>query len=187
MLILRIVNIDDPLYFGPMSTTAADLIREARTRAGLSQIQLGERAGVTQSVISTYESGRRVPGFDMMTKLIGAAGAEIIIEYAPTKPRVLPDTPRSRKLLEHRDEILEAARSRGASNVRVFGSVARGDDGPDSDFDLMVDIPDSFSLFDLGGLTNAMGDIMGEAVDVVPARSLKPRISESAHEDAVQL
>lgn len=93
-----------------MSDTAGHLIREARHRAGLSQVELARKAGITQSVVSAYESGRRSPSFDMMTKLLGAAGAALVIEYVPAvqSHRSVPDTPRGRKLLEHRDEILEA-------------------------------------------------------------------------------
>ena len=55
-------------------------------------------------------------------------------------------------LQEKREDILRIATRRGASNVRVFGSVARGDADPKSDIDLLVDLEPGRSLFDLGGL-----------------------------------
>jgi len=172
-----------------MTTSAGEAIREARLRAGLSQVELAADAGITQSVVSTYEAGRRNPSFDMMTKLLGAAGASIVLEYTADEApnRSLPDTPRARKLLKHRREILEIVGASGASNVRVFGSVARGDDGPESDFDLLIDIPDDFSLLDLSALTNRVSDVMNARVDVIPSRGLKGQIRASALRGAVPL
>ena len=173
-----------------MTISAAESIRTARARAGLSQVELAARAGVTQSVISTYEAGRRNPSFDMMTKLLGAAGASLVIEYVPDEvsTRTLPDTPRVRKLLGHRREILDLVHEARASNVRVFGSVARGDDGPESDYDLLIDIPDDFSLFDLSGLTVQLGELLGEHVDVVHARGLQQsHIRENALKEAIPI
>jgi len=51
-----------------------------------------------------------------------------------------------------REDIMRAAQKHGARNVRVFGSVARGDDGPDSDVDFLVDMEPGRSLLDMGGL-----------------------------------
>jgi uncharacterized protein len=54
-------------------------------------------------------------------------------------------------LSQKREDIMRAARKHGARNVRVFGSVARGDDGPDSDVDFLVDMELGRSLLDMGG------------------------------------
>ncbi|MBW0255684.1 nucleotidyltransferase family protein [Cellulomonas sp. PS-H5] len=63
------------------------------------------------------------------------------------------------------------------SNVRVFGSVARGEDGPDSDVDLLVDLEPGVSLFDLGRAQVELEQILERPVDLVPARMLKPRVA----------
>lgn len=60
--------------------TAGRLIRRARAEAGLSQSQLAERAGVTQSVVSAYESGRRQPSLPMLERLLEATGGRLKVE-----------------------------------------------------------------------------------------------------------
>lgn len=69
-------------------------------------------------------------------------------------------------LRAHRDRVLEIARAHGASNVRVFGSVAHGNDRDGSDIDLLVDVDDSVSLFTLIGLEQMLRELLGVQVDV---------------------
>jgi predicted nucleotidyltransferase len=88
-----------------------------------------------------------------------------------------PETVLSRVLGRQRDAIVAAADRHGAGNVRVFGSVARGEDGPGSDVDLLVDPGDQMSLVDLGRLEEELTDLLGRPVDVVPARSLRPVVA----------
>lgn len=58
-------------------TNAADLLLEARMRAGLSQAELARRAGMTRSVINAYEHGRRQPGADALFRILDAAGLDV--------------------------------------------------------------------------------------------------------------
>ena len=71
-----------------------------------------------------------------------------------------------------RDEILRIAAKHGARNVRVFGSAARGEAGPDSDIDLLVDMEPGRSLLDLGGLWADLTELLGRKVDIVTERSI---------------
>lgn len=104
-------------------------------QAGLSQTELAERAGVSQPAVSAYEFGRRDPSMAMLAKMIEATGHELRVEVAPgrTLVRGLPDTPMGRRLRRHRRAVKEIALRRGATNVRVFGSVARGEDSDTSE------------------------------------------------------
>jgi predicted nucleotidyltransferase len=77
-----------------------------------------------------------------------------------------------------RQEILRIAAKHGARNVRVFGSVARGQARPDSDVDLLVDMEPGRTLLDMGGLLMELRDLLGLKVDVVTEQGLKPRIRE---------
>lgn len=90
-------------------------------------------------------------------------------------------------LRQHRAEVLAIAARHGLTNVRVFGSVARGDDGPDSDFDLLVDLPAGMGLFGLGRAAEELEDLLRVDVDLVPARSLKPRVRPEVEAEAVTL
>ena len=78
-------------------------------------------------------------------------------------------------LQRRRDAILAAARRRHASRVRVFGSVARGEAGPSSDVDLLVDFDAEASLLDQIGLTQDLEVLLGVHVDVISTGGLRPR------------
>ena len=84
-------------------------------------------------------------------------------------------------------EILRLAARYGARNVRVFGSVARGESDEHSDVDFLVDLEPGRSLFDLGGLLIALERLLGRPVDVVTEKGLRPRIREQVRASAVEL
>ena len=90
-------------------------------------------------------------------------------------------------LRSRRSEIIETARARGASRVRVFGSVARGDATASSDVDFLVDLDEDRGLFDLGGLLMDLQDLLGCEVDVVTEAGMRSRVSERVLCDAVDL
>jgi hypothetical protein len=91
------------------------------------------------------------------------------------------------ELRDRRDEIVEIARARGASRVRVFGSVARGEAAEGSDIDFLVDLEPGRSLLDLGGLLMDLQDLLERNVDVVTERGLRPRVAQRVLADAVEL
>ena len=94
----------------------------------------------------------------------------------------------SRGLLEaNADAIRSIAASHGARNVRVFGSHLRGDAGPDSDLDLLVDFEADRSLFDLIDLKDELEQRLGCPVDLVTERALNPHISARILAEAVPL
>ena len=86
-----------------------------------------------------------------------------------------------------RTAILRLAAQYGARNVRIFGSVARGEARPDSDVDVLVDLEPGRSLFDLGGLLMELQDLLGCRVDVVTEQGLRPRIRARVLREAVPL
>ena len=92
-----------------------------------------------------------------------------------------------RLLNERRELILEAAARHGARNVRLFGSVARGDADDASDIDLLVDLEPGRSLFDLGGLWSELQVVVGHRVDVVTESGLKSEVRERVLTEAVPL
>jgi len=71
--------------------------------------------------------------------------------------------------------------------VRVFGSVARGDDGDDSDVDLFVDLDDDVGLVSLAGHERELSALLGAPVDVIPVDSFEPGIRDVALAEAITL
>jgi hypothetical protein len=86
-----------------------------------------------------------------------------------------------------REEILRVAARHGARNVRIFGSVARGQAGKESDVDVLVDMEPGRSLLDLGALLMELEELIGRRVDVVTEQGLRPRIRERVLQEAVPL
>jgi predicted nucleotidyltransferase/DNA-binding XRE family transcriptional regulator len=172
-----------------MPSTSAALLRTARQRARLSQSEVARRAGIAQSVISAYESGRREPSLPTLTRLVEATGHHLAIDVvgSPSRALGLPDSPLGRRLSQRRKAIIRAAEDRRAHNVRVFGSVARGEDVESSDVDLLVDLDEGVGLLDLIGLERELSELLGVEVDVVPADTLKPRMRERVLREAAQL
>lgn len=172
-----------------MTKGAGDVLREARERAQLSQTDVARRSGIAQSVISAYESGRREPGVRTLARLVKATGHELELDVVPAPDRQLglPDTPLGRRLRRRRKVIIDIAARRGAHNVRVFGSVARGDNTADSDIDLLVDIDKGVGIVGLAGLKRELTDLLGKSVDVVPTDTLKARIRAEVLTEAIPL
>lgn len=88
---------------------------------------------------------------------------------------------------EKRSRILAIARRHGATNLRVFGSVARGEEGPESDLDLLVEMEQGRSLLDHIALIQDLEEDLGCRVDVVMEKALKERYRQRILEEMVPL
>jgi predicted nucleotidyltransferase len=86
-----------------------------------------------------------------------------------------------------REEVNRIAAAHGARNIRVFGSVGRGEAGSSSDLDLLVDMTEGRSLFDLVALGDDLEEALGVAVDVVTEKSLSPYLRDRILAEAVSL
>ena len=95
---------------------------------------------------------------------------------------------RQKQLEENRENILAIAAKHGAFNVRVFGSVARGEDTPDSDIDLLIDydIEKTTPWFPVG-LIRDLENLLQTKVDVVTVEGLKNRIRDQVLEESINL
>jgi len=92
------------------------------------------------------------------------------------------------ELIEQRREaILAIAERHGVTNVRIFGSMARGTADEESDVDLLVRPLPGTSLFDLGGLVIDVEELLGRSVDVVSERALHPAMREQVLREALRL
>ena len=153
------------------------MIRDARARAGLTQVELARRSGIAQNVISDYERGKREPSFGAVDILLGAAG--LTIEYKP-----LSELERVRR---SRDEIVEVLAAHGLTNAGVFGSVARGEETSASDIDILVDIAPGTTLLTIIGAQIELENLLGRPVDLVPRDGLKPDVAPAVARDVVSL
>ena len=167
---------------------AGSLLQEARRRSGLTQAEVANRAGVTQSVISSYESGARQPSLPTLSRLIAATGMELTVDIRkPSRVRLPLTGPLARRVRQRGRELTRAAAAHGASNLRIFGSVARGDETADSDVDLLVDLEPGIGLLGLAALERDLSSILEAKVDVVPASGVKPGISREILAEAVPI
>lgn len=128
------------------------IFRARRRALGLTQTQLADRVGTTQSVIAAIETGRRTLSSTMKKNLKEALRAH---------PAEL--------LHRHRDRILAEAQSLGFKSIKVFGSVAQGNATEDSDLDFFVEFPadadhDPFAVLEL---RRRLENILSVAVDVI--------------------
>lgn len=151
----------------------ATRLRQARRATGITQAELARRSRTSQSAVNRYENGRVVPRPATLRRLLQACGG------GPGRP--------SEALAAHRGDVLAFAREHGASTVKVFGSVARGEDGIGSDVDLLMDIPDSYSLFAMARIQRELSELLGVPVDVGSVQDLRPRIRERVLAEARDL
>ncbi len=91
------------------------------------------------------------------------------------------------KLKEKREDILRIATQNGASNVRLYGSVARGEEGPESDVDFLVDMEEGRSILDLSVLWQDMEELLGCSVHVTEVEGLHWYIRDRILEEVVPL
>jgi len=87
----------------------------------------------------------------------------------------------------NRDTILDIAHRYGAHDVRIFGSLARGDATEESDLDLLVRFDSGRSLFDHGGLIMDLRDLLGVKVDVIDEEGMRPRFRKHVMKEAIPL
>jgi predicted nucleotidyltransferase len=132
--------------------------------------------------VARYEAGRVDPGIETLERLVGALGMRLELRTVVRFPG-----PRGQLLERRRAEVLAACERHGAREPRVFGSVARGEDGPDSDIDLLVDLEPGRTLVDLEALQIELSGILGAAVDVGTERLLRGGVSEGVRSDPVPL
>jgi len=88
---------------------------------------------------------------------------------------------------DRKEQILALAARYGASNIRIFGSVANGTADENSDIDFLVDMEKGRSLFDLGGLLMDLQELFNRKVDVVTEKGLHERIRERVLRQAITL
>ncbi|MDN5559501.1 MAG: nucleotidyltransferase domain-containing protein, partial [Ruaniaceae bacterium] len=144
-------------------------VRGRREILGISQRALAERSGVKQPLIAAIERGRRVASTSARAALEGA------LTIYPAEA-----------LEARRDQVFELFSAAGLAPPEVFGSVARGEAGHDSDIDFLVPFTDRHDILDLLELEDALEELLTIPVSVVDERAIGPVI-ERAKAEAVPL
>ncbi|MPZ88962.1 MAG: hypothetical protein GEU81_12990 [Nitriliruptorales bacterium] len=143
-----------------LRTQASESLRRAvgeAAESGLTQTQIARAIGRSQPEVS-----------------------RLIKNYQASKFQ--PRSHLGMLLAKHRDGILALAHEHRVTNVRVFGSVARGEDDASSDVDLLVDLAPGADLFDLASLDVELEKLLGHKADIVPARMLRSHVARALAE-----
>lgn len=143
---------------GAVAQARAELVRAVRQAAG---------SGMTQAEIAA-EIGRSQPEVSRLLHFHGS-------------------TPLARRLRAHSGEIRRIIAAAGGKHVRVFGSVATGQDHDGSDIDLLFTMGTPLSMMQLGALEQQLSELLGSDVDLVPDNALRPEFRDRALAEAVAL
>jgi len=147
----------------PQSVAASELIRDARLRAGLTQVQLAARAGVTQSVISTYENGRREPSLAALQRLIRAAGFEASVDLLPADA----PSPLRERVAAVRHALLAVVERNGGSAARIDCTADTG--RRRGSLVLLVDLQPGAGIFALMHMQDEAERLLDAEVEVLDA------------------
>jgi uncharacterized protein len=142
----------------------SDLIRRTRLDARLSQRDLAQRAGTSQSALARYEGGHARPSLTTLERILRAAGKTLRLEVddADADP---PKHPVQRRLESRLEPVRAILVEHGVTAVSVFGSTARGEDAETSDLDLLVELPGA-TYVKLASLQTDLEEALGVPVDV---------------------
>nr|WP_315547019.1 nucleotidyltransferase domain-containing protein [Actinomyces oris] len=143
-----------------------EAVRQARGRL-VAAVRKASRDGLSQKEIA---------------RLIGRSQPEVsrLLRFHGT-------TPLAKQLRTARREVIETVKAAGGSNVRVFGSVATGQEHEGSDIDLLFRMDQPLGLMDLAGLEIELGTILHADVDLVPDTNIRPTMRERILSEAVPL
>lgn len=171
------------------------LIQRARREAGLSQTELAGRVGTSQPALARYETGVAVPTISTLERLLSGCGQHLELRAVRTLEHSSQGAssvrgrlgPRATLLRRRRPRLLDAARRHGVGRVRVFGSLARGEETAGSDVDLLVELAPDRTLLDIAAFRREAQQILGTPVDVATTDMLKPRIRDEVLAEALPL
>ncbi|SFO23680.1 Predicted nucleotidyltransferase [Pseudonocardia ammonioxydans] len=155
----------------------------AKVRAAISSGEISA-ARLRETVPGEYN--RAVRDNFARLELDGALGADGYDWSMSTtaRPTYRPlSGPTGRRVVEHRQELLDVLRRHGVTNAEIFGSVARGDDRDGSDLDLLVDLAPGTDLFDMVRIKRELEEVLGAPVDLIPRVGLKERVRTAASTD----
>jgi predicted nucleotidyltransferase len=166
-----------------MSATKAAYAAELTAvmqRDGVSRAELARRMHSDRSTVGrVLDPADESVTVATLSRAAAALGREPAVALAPERASVL--------LERHRESLARIAAGYGLENVRVFGSVARGDDTPASDLDLVADFPDGYTFELVADAIEDLSAAFGRRVDLLNASIIKPRLRENVLRESVPL
>lgn len=164
----------------PAKAVYAAELAATMKREGVSRSELAKRMHTDRSTV-----GRVLNPTDETVTLATLRRAA---EALGRVPMVVLEAERPSVVLERtRPELRRIAAKHGLTNVRVFGSVARGDDTADSDLDLVAEIPVGLNLLDVGAVIEELAAAFGRNVDLAEYAALKPHVRENIERESMPL
>lgn len=163
--------------------SSADIAR--KTGEAASSVSREVRSLVRAGLVVTQQAGRRSlvrPNDESPF----TAGVRMLLD-AVQQRHFRPATALGWRVAANRGELARLAGQYGLLRPRLFGSVTRGDDGPESDIDILVDVPRGRSLGDVAGFAAAATQLLGARVDVADSRTLLPDVVRTVTREAVEL
>lgn len=168
----------------PGSGQLGERVAAARRSRGWTQADLARRTGLERTALAKIESGTRAMSAVELTLVARALGTSM--EHLASESKA-PRNAEIRMLRQRRAAIQRIAHRHGATSVRIFGSVARGEASEDSDIDFLIELEPGRSLLDLGGMLHDLEALLGRRVDVVTPGALKARIRDRVLAEAIPL
>lgn len=166
---------ETPVPHPSSETPIGGALHRLRMRTGRSLREIAAQGAVTAARLSRIENGHVDPRISTVMAILASLEASLG-DLAVAAGQLPGETGRDDRpietVLRHRSEICAVVASHGASNPRVFGSVARGVAGPGSDIDLLIDLEPGRTLFDLAALRAELESLLATSVDVVPSAGL---------------
>jgi predicted nucleotidyltransferase len=168
-----------------MSSSILDLIKESINKVGIKEV--ARRTHLAPSTISRIRSGESIPSLDVAQKISEAVGYHLFLEpltQRATAPRL---TFAKQILMKLKNEL----KSLGVQHVTVFGSVARGQDGPDSDIDIYLvfgpDKPKAFKILKAEGrILESFGENKVDIISQLKTHK-NPRLLERIEKDGIRV
>ena len=135
-------------------------LSEAMATRGITRTELARRMGTDRATVGrVLDPAETRVTLDTLARAAAVLDRTPVLALEPERPSVL--------LARHRNALREILESRGFTDVLVFGSVARGEDTPESDLDLAAGYPEGGGLFGIGAAVHELSEVLGRGVDVV--------------------
>ncbi len=161
---------------------AADLLREARSRARLSQAEVARRSGTSQAAVARYEAGQVSPAASTLERMLEACGYRLGLRPADPEPFLVD------LIMGFRPEIMERAEVHGVTNLRIVGAATRGEvDTGSHPVELLADFDADRGIGSLSDLAEDLTVIIGRQVAVAWQGPRPPVEGGTTHADGIPL